>query len=178
MRRCGLTVSPSEAHAIAAGLIAGDVDGREQQWADVLYADLDPADALAQECRACLDRLYQATEAQMRDLNFGLQLFLPPAGAGGIDTAAALRDWAQGFLYGFGLAGDSDAGRRLSPEGREALRDLYEIGNMAPLEEAPDEGGQQALAEIEEYLRVAAMLLHEDMHAPPPATTEGSHEIH
>jgi uncharacterized protein YgfB (UPF0149 family) len=113
----------------------------------------------------------------MRDLNFGLQLFLPPAGLEGYDTAAALRDWAQGFLYGFGLAGKASASQRLSAEGQEALRDFYEIGHMDALREAPDEEAQQALAEIEEYLRVAAMLIHEDMHAPGPVT-EVSHEVH
>ena len=176
MRRCKLTFSPTEAHAIAVGLLVGDVPAPEQQWAASMYADLDPADALAQECRHCLDQLFQTTIGQAGDLGPGLQLFMPPQVLNEYDERMALRDWAQGFLYGFGLAGQANAAR-LSPEGQEALRDFYEIGNMEIAAQAPDEEEQQALAEIEEYVRVAAMLIHEDMHAPRP-TGEVSHEVH
>ena len=93
------------------------------------------------------------------------------------DSASALRDWAQGFLYGFGLSGDEHIATLLSPEGQEALHDFYEIGNMDVPEQPAGEEEQQALAEIEEYLRVAAMLINEDMHVPKP-TGEVSHEIH
>jgi uncharacterized protein YgfB (UPF0149 family) len=177
MRRCKLTFSPSEAHAIATGLLAGNPADREAQWEAAMYADLDPNDALAQECRNCLDALYQATSEQMRDAEFGLQLFLPPQGVVDYDPATALRDWAQGFLFGFGLSGDVNTSVQLSPEGQEALHDFYEIGNMEIPEQPAGEEEQQALTEIEEYLRVAAMLINEDMHTPKP-TGEVSHEIH
>lgn len=177
MRRCNLTFSPSEAHAIAAGLLAGDVGDRDRQWAAVMYADLEPGDALAEECRSCLEQLYRATAEQMQDRDFGLQLFLPPSGYTDHDVGLALRDWAQGFLFGFGLAGKEAASARLSEEGQEALHDFYEIGNLELPGEALGEQEQQALTEIEEYLRVAAMLIHEDMHARQP-TGEVSHEIH
>jgi uncharacterized protein YgfB (UPF0149 family) len=177
MRRCKLTFSPSEAHAIAVGLLAGNLTDPEAHWSAAMYADLDPNDALVRECRSCLDALFQATAEQMRDAEFGLQLFLPPQDVVDYDPASALRDWAQGFLYGFGLVGEASASALLSPEGQEALRDFYEIGNMEVPEQPGGEEEQQALAEIEEYLRVAAMLIHEDMHVPQ-ATGEVSHEIH
>ena len=177
MRRCNLPFSPAEAHGIAVGLLAGAVTAPEEQWAAATGEELDPNDVLAQECRACLQRLWQATMEQLRDLEFGMQLFLPPPGLPDHDAREALRDWVQGFLYGFGLTGEAGAGSRLSPEGQEALRDFYEIGNMEMAEEAPDEEEQQALAEIEEYVRVAAMLIYEDMHAPR-STGEVSHEVH
>ena len=177
MRRCKLTFSPSEAQAIAAGLLAGNLADRDAQWSAAMYADLDPNDALAQECRDCLDAIYQVAAEQMRDTDFGLELFLPPQEVVDYDPASALRDWAQGFLFGFGLAGEARAATLLSPEGQEALRDFYEIGNMEVPGGPVGEEEEQALAEIEEYLRVAAMLIHEDMHVPRP-TGEVSHEIH
>lgn len=177
MRRCNLTFSPTEAHAIAVGLLAGDVSDPGRQWSIALYADLDSDDVLAQECRDCLDRLYLATVEQMQDREFGLQLFMPPSEVADYDAGRALRDWAQGFLYGFGLCGEASASAHLSADGQEALRDFYEIGNLELADAPPDEEEQQALAEIEEYLRVAAMLIHEDMHVPQP-TGEVSHEVH
>lgn len=177
MRRCHLTFSPSEAQAVAVGLLAGAVGDREQHWAAAMYADLDPDDALAQECRACLDSLYRATGEEMQGLDFGLQLFLPPGDSEEYPPGMALRDWAQGFLYGFGLAGEKAASAHLSQEGREALQDFYEIGNLDVSSESMHEEERAAIAEIEEYLRVAAMLIYEDMHARQPSG-EVSHEIH
>jgi len=177
MRRCQLPFSPSEAQAVAVGLLAGAVGDREQHWANAMYAELDPDDALAQECRACLDSLYRATGEAMQGLDFGLQLFLPPADCESYGLGMALRDWAQGFLYGFGLAGEKAASAHLSQEGREALHDFYEIGNLDVTAESSDEEEQAAISEIEEYLRVASMLIYEDMHARQPSG-EVSHEIH
>lgn len=177
MRRCHLTFSPSEAHAIVAGLLAGNVDNPEAQWAAAVYEDLEEGDALAQECRQYLEALYRVTLEQLQDLEFGLQLFLPAAQASDYPLGMALRDWAQGFLYGFGLAGEAAASAHLSQEGQEALHDFYEIGNLEVSDAALDEEEQEAVAEIEEYLRVAVMLIHEDMHAREP-TGEVSDEIH
>ena len=175
MRRAGLPFSPSEAHAIAIGLLSGAVADRDAQWRNAVYAELDPNDVLAKECRTLLDDLYAAAGEQMRDQAFGLQLFVPEEGFAGVHGSAALRDWAQGFLYGFGLAGKS-AAQRLSAEGREALQDFYEIAQLEVDEGDLAEDEQQALTEIEEYMRVAAMLVYEDMHAPEER--EGGHELH
>jgi uncharacterized protein YgfB (UPF0149 family) len=174
MRRAGLPFSPSEAHAIAIGMLCGAVADLESQWAAAVYADLDPNDVLAQECRVQLEQVFAAAEEQMHDESFGLQLWLPDEQTSGINVSMALRDWAQGFLYGFGLAGEAVA-QQLSEEGQEALRDFYEIGQLDADEGELDEEEQQALTEIEEYMRVAAMLVYEDMHAP--AAGEG-HELH
>jgi len=174
MRRSGLPFSPTEAHAIAIGMFSGGVADARQQWHAAVYAELDPNDALAQECKALLDELFAAAKQQATDVEFGLQLFMPPAGAS-YTAAMALRDWAQGFLYGFGLAGEQ-AAQRLSAEGQEALRDFYEIAQLDAEAEQPGEDDQAALMEIEEYMRVAAMLIFEDMHAGIAA--EQSHELH
>ncbi len=179
MRRAGLSFSPSEAQGIAAGLLAGDIADPGRHWADALYADFAEGDALATEARTLLDQVYQATVAQLADTGFGLALWLPgeAVAAEGYDVTEGLRDWVQGFLYGFGLAGEQASRERLGDEGREALHDLYEIGRLAIPEGPLDEEEQQALAELEEYIRVAVMTLHADMHHREP-TAEVSHEIH
>lgn len=175
MRRAGLPFSPSEAHAIAIGMLSGGITDIDAQWAAAVYADLDPNDVLANECRSQLEAVFEAAEEQMQDESFGLQLWLPDEETTGINASMALRDWAQGFLYGFGLAGSTVA-QQLSEEGQEALRDFYEIGQLDADEGELDEEEQQALTEIEEYMRVAAMLVFEDMQAP--AEAGGGRELH
>lgn len=160
---------------MAIGMLCGAIPDIDAQWAAAVYADLEANDVLAQECRSQLEQLFESAAEQMQDESFGLQLWLPDEQTPAINTSMALRDWAQGFLYGFGLAGDAVA-QQLSAEGQEALRDFYEIGQLDADEGQPDEEQQQALTEIEEYMRVAAMLVFEDMHAPG-SSGEG-HELH
>jgi uncharacterized protein YgfB (UPF0149 family) len=164
MRRCGLTFSPAEAQGIAVGLLSSAQQDPGPVWQIELYTDFDPADGLAQECRALLDKLYDAAAAQLADPGFELHLFLPDAAAG--LTALALRDWAQGFLFGFGLAGES-LSAALSSEGQELLSDLYGIAQLDIEAIAEGDDTQEALVEIEEYLKLAALSLHAEQHTNP-----------
>lgn len=160
---------------MAIGMLCGAIADSEAQWQAAVYEDLDPNDALAAECRSLLDQVFALAVRQMADDAFGLQLFLPQEPLPQLDPSMALCDWAQGFLYGFGLAGKA-AEQQLSAEGREALQDFYEIGQLEVGEGELDEEQQQAATEIEEYMRVAAMLVYEDMHAP--SKPGGDHELH
>jgi len=81
-----------------------------------------------------------------------------------VDSArvAAVRDWCQGYLYGFGLGG----GRledRLSEQSRELLRDMAEITRLDVDDVENDVEHQSALIEIEEYLRVGVMLMRDEL---------------
>ena len=105
LQRSALPFSPAEAHGIAVGLFSGGAAQPESLWQATLYAELEPGDVLAQECRCFLDEIYRLAQAQMTAIDLALQLFLPAEQEVEYSTSMALRDWAQGFLFGFGLAG-------------------------------------------------------------------------
>jgi len=178
MRRSNLPFSPTEAHAIAIGMISANLKDRDAAWVTELYADLDPNDALATESRVHLDAVYIASQAQMANDEFGMQLFLPTEHMDDFNVAMGLRDWAQGFLYGFGLGGKAQA-EHLSTEGKEALRDFYEISMLdAELGDVSEED-MQSQTELEEYMRVAAMLIFEDVGSKTAAIAgPEDHELH
>ncbi|RBE00229.1 YecA family protein, partial [Xanthomonas oryzae pv. oryzae] len=72
----------------------------------------------------------------------------------------ALFDWCRAFLGGFGLAAQQRPA--LSEEGEEALQDLARLAQASSDDfDAADED-DTALAEIEEFVRVAVLLLHGD----------------
>lgn len=71
----------------------------------------------------------------------------------------ALFDWCRAFLGGFGLSAGPNP--PLSEEGTEALEDLARLA-MAEAESDGDEEDEAAFAEIEEFVRVASLLLHGD----------------
>ena len=76
-----------------------------------------------------------------------------------MDRSSGLFDWCRGFLGGFGLA--AGANPPLSEESTEALGDLARLAAASPQDDG-DEDDEAAMIEIEEFVRVAALLLHGD----------------
>lgn len=163
-RELGLASTPSELHGALCGWLAGG-GSQAAGWLGAMMAD----DSMASPpLEGALEQLRMASAAQFEDRDFAFELLLPDADASLAVRSEALFDWCRGFLGGFGLA--SGAKPPLSDESSEALDDLARLAAAsAPDEADPDDtdsdDGQEeekALAEIEEFVRVAALLLHGD----------------
>lgn len=150
-----LGTGASELHGGLCGWLAGG-GGQGPEWLTQVLADPDLGTVAQGDV---LDRLREASAAQLEDREFGFELLLPDADTSLYERSGALFDWCRGFVGGFGLA--AGANPPLSEEGREALADMVRLSAAAP-EEGGDEEDEDALAEIEEYVRVAALLLHGD----------------
>lgn len=154
-QRAGLGVDPSELHGALCGWLSGGGEN-VAAWPARVLADPGLATPAPE---GALEELRQASVTQLEDRGFGFELLLPEIEDSLDQRATALFDWCRGFLGGFGLA----AGARppLSEEADEALHDLARLAQAAP-ESADDEEDAGALAEIEEFVRVAVLLLHGD----------------
>jgi hypothetical protein len=155
IRAAGLAVDPSELHGALCGWLAGG--GRDRpDWPGAVMAD----ESLAPETPgSALARMRAATAAQLSDRDFDLQLLLPEEDAGLAQRSGGLFAWCRGFLGGFGLSAGKDP--PLSEESREALADLARFAAATPQEDG-DEEDEEALVEIEEFVRVAVLLLYGD----------------
>jgi yecA family protein len=155
MRVAGVAATASELHGSLCGYVSGGgkVDGDD--WLQRLAFDAEkapmPDDAL--------DQLRTTTLAQFAALDFDFQLLLPNDDAPLAERADALVEWCRGFLGGFGLA--APAADALSDEAAEALEDIGRIA-ASDLDYDGSEADEDALAEIVEFVRVAALLLHGD----------------
>lgn len=153
----GLASSPAELHGALCGwLAAGGAPGND--WlARVLVDDALPV--LAGD--SVLARLQEVTLKQLEDRDFGFELLLTDR----LEAEAqmdALFSWARAFLGGFGL-GSGAQRPALSEEGAEALDDLAKLAQASSSDfESGGDEDEQALAEIEEFIRVAVLLLHGD----------------
>lgn len=157
IRQLQLATSESELHGGLCGWLAGGGDNRADWLAAVLVDPALPRPAAG----GALDRLRVASAAQLEDRSFAFSLLLPESGQSLAVRSEGLFEWCRGFLGGFGLAAGGDP--KLSPEGGEALADLARLAAaQADTESEGDEGEEEALAEIEEFVRVAALLLHGD----------------
>ena len=106
-----------------------------------------------------IEQLLAASAAQLEDRDFAFELLLPDSDASLAERSGALFDWCRGFLGAFGLAAGADP--KLSDEGTEALDDLAKLAMATPQDDG-DQEDEAALAEIEEFVRVATLLLHGD----------------
>ena len=155
-RRLGLATSAHELHGALCGWLAGG-GASERDWIARVFAD--PA-LPAPDAGSPLDVMREVAAAQLDDRSFEFELLLPDADAPLPERSGALFDWCRGFVGAFGLAGGGAPGT-LSPESQEALADLAKLAAAQPQEDG-DEEDEEALVEIEEFVRVAALLLHGD----------------
>lgn len=154
-RLLDLAVDAAELHGALCGWLAGG-GAPTPDWLAQVLADDAIAPVVAD---SVLDRLRQVSAAQLDDRSFAFELLQPGVDAPLSERSGALFDWCRGFLGGFGLA----AGHAppLSEEGREALADIARLAAASPQDDG-DEDDEVALIEIEEFVRVAVLLLHGD----------------
>jgi uncharacterized protein YgfB (UPF0149 family) len=151
----GLAMAAAELHGALCGWLAGG-GAPTADWLAKVTAD----DAVAPvPPDGVLDRLCKISASQLDDRSFGFELLLPAGETPLSQRSGALFDWCRAFLGGFGLAAGRDA--PLSDEGNEALVDLARLAAAVPQDEGDDDD-EEALVEIEEFVRVAVLLLHGD----------------
>lgn len=177
LARCGLPQGPAEVHGFALGLRIANVTEPRKAWREELYSAFDPDDVLAKECRAALDRLFDAVFSEPEGGAMQLSLLLPQDIVVDAARLAAVRDWCQGFLFGIGLGGHGLTGR-LSEQGQELLRDLAEYTRLDTDDVENSKENRAALIEIEEYLREGVMLIQDELSAPGREQGQESDEPH
>lgn len=155
--RLRLGVDASELHGSLCGYLAG---GALPRGRDLLPAlQLESADAtLAAADQALLDNLLAQCRAALDDSDLGFEPLLPEDDAPLDARADAVAAWCRGFLGGFGLAGPA-AHANLSDDANEVLRDFGTIAAAEFTYDNADED-EDALIEVQEFLRVGALLLY------------------
>lgn len=162
----GAGPAAAEAHGTLCGLLCAGVDDLPETWIHNTLADSEGYSFGGRDdARSLLEALHDATVASLAggDLTFTLQL--PDDEAGLEERAAALAAWCNGFLYGLAVRGLRPM-EELPDELREILSDFAEIGRAGVAEEEAAEAGEAALAEIVEYVRVAAQIMFDECRPP------------
>lgn len=167
----GHNVSPAELHGVLLGRSCAGAGFDHEGWlidaAELLEGDIQD------NVRNALIGLQEMVKGELTGDDVTVVLLLPTDDAPLADRAAALGEWCQGFLSGFGLTRRAYA---LSDEANEVLRDLAAIAQVQDaLEESED--GESDYMEVMEYLRVAPLLLFSETKKSdvPPAAKPSLH---
>ncbi len=155
-------VSLNESHGVLVGLACGDAPPGFDQWYDEMFVMPEADDALGQRLRATLKDLHAKTLASLGDPDLGFHPLLPGDTCSLSERADALADWCRGFSYALSLSA-LQPNRVLSDEARELLNDLGAIAVAGHSDDDDDTDAEDALIELQEYVRVGAMLVFEEM---------------
>lgn len=151
-----VTFSPSELHGLVVGQIAAGRRFESAALASFCAEQIDLTNLSQAASLPQLSGLYKAALAQLESSDFELELLLPDDEHSLGQRAEQLGLWVTGFIAGFGLAVTENASN-LSTEAQESIGDLVQIAQIDASDEAEEDEG--LLMEVEEYVRMAAMLL-------------------
>lgn len=140
-------------------MCGGDADP-ESTWLRQILPESEAGDLLIEESREALAALARLTREELEASEFGFTLLLPDDTRPLAERALALYDWVRGFLYAWGTLDLS--GAEPSAETREILRDFTDVTRMDLDRLDEDEQNEEALTEVSEFIRVAAMLMYQE----------------
>ncbi|CRL46285.1 hypothetical protein SGGMMB4_04771 [Sodalis glossinidius str. 'morsitans'] len=162
-----VALTAAEMHGLLSGILCG---GKQNDgWQFLVHKLTNDGLAFTQTLAGPLRELHQATATALADASFQFQLLLPADDDGGAALFArvdALAGWVNHFLLGLGVVVVQLD--KVQGDVREAIDDLRNIGQLGYDEDEDREELAQSLEEVIEYVRMAAILCHNDLNPPRP----------
>lgn len=144
--------SAAELHGIATGMLCMNNRVDSIFWLQEVFPE--GCDFLEEE-KSLLIALFEQTRELLNSDDFSFDLLLEDDESPISGQAESLRNWSQGFLYGVGYA---KASKDNADEISEVLKDIVEFTKLELGEDKQED--ENALMEIQEYIRAAVMLVH------------------
>ena len=156
LEAANLYTNASETHGILSGLVCGGLKLDDHSWRTHFNDIVNEGLGLSGSVNKLVESIYCQVVNQITDDGLGFKLLLPEDGVPLDERAEAMAQWAQGFLVGFGMV--QQALNQASDDIKELIKDIRDISNVSLNFEQEDEESEIAFSEIEEYLRIGAML--------------------
>ncbi|HCE41371.1 UPF0149 family protein [Alloalcanivorax profundimaris] len=164
----GVAVSPSELHGVICGLLATGQGHDDATLLGTLAAHAEQPQGLAPDLAGDLVLCRDAASEGFAGTGLELDLLLPDDEDDLGLRVAALGQWAEGFLVGFGTGAAGVNDSQLSPGIQEALSDLSAISQVSTPEDDGEEE-ERMLEQVTEHCRMAAMMIYTDLVMKPAA---------
>ena len=170
--RAGLDVLASEVHAMACGLLIGNMSADKIKWVQELVPNIEQGNVLQQEGIREIGNLFDSAQRELQDSQLRFELFLPDDEESLVSRMEALQDWCQGFILGLTMAGITDY-KKLPEDSRDLLEDFVNIGTSGEFdfEEADNQESEIAFTDISQYVRVGVLLINEELQPMKQSTT-------
>lgn len=150
----------SELHGVITGLICAGFQYERDDYHAIVNDMFNNGSPLSKESRTAVGALYASVWQFLLDDSYSFQPLLPDDDEAIDDRSHALSMWVQGFNLGFGIVQNKNA--VVSDDVQEVLKDFSEIANLST-EVDEDEENEQALFEIQEYVKVSALMIFAEL---------------
>jgi uncharacterized protein YgfB (UPF0149 family) len=157
VRQLRLGTTASELHGSLCGFLAGGGSATGHSLFAQLQLDGEGSTPSAAD-QTLLEQLVRQCATALADPEMGFAPMLPADDRPLDERAEATAEWCRGFLGGFGLTGASTHAK-LTDEAQEMLHDLGAIASSS-FDYGDENEDEDALIEVQEFIRVGAMLLH------------------
>ncbi len=154
-----IPISAAELHGALSGCICAGAELTPKNWLAFALTDAE-MDGKA-TAGTPLNQLFDTVSVQFAGdvMDFAFDVYLPDEDKPVTERGPAMVEWCQGFLGGFGVV--PMPAQSLSEESVEVLQDLAKIA-ASDLNYEDTETDEEALIEVCEYIRVAALLLYNE----------------
>ena len=166
LRGAGLSCSAPAAHGRLSGCLVADPSLSGARLEQALGERHPPSGHDAEAFHQTVEALRLHVLRALNDTDLGFEPLLPADSEDLEFRTRTLGQWVDGFLGGLGQT-PRLGGLKPSPEATEILRDFAEIARIEAEPEA-NEDNEQALAELNEYVRVGVMLLADELAPAQP----------
>ena len=173
LNKTTLKLHPSQVHGLIVGILCGNPHSH------AAWEELATGGKEATKAHDVLQSLYDASKKQLDEFLFEFQLMMPSDTNDLPERAEALTLWCQGFLTGLKMAEVQIVDREPS-ELTEAINDMIEIAKMNYEEVVASEEDEAAYVELIEYVRMAVILIYQDLRENdnPKKTGHASKHLH
>jgi yecA family protein len=154
-----IPISAAELHGALSGCICAGAELTPRNW--LAFALTDAQMDGKSEPGSVLAQLFDSVSAQLAGdaMDFAFDIYLPDDEKPVSERGPAMVEWCQGFLGGFGVV--PMPAQPLSEESEEVLQDIAKIA-ASDLNYEDTETDEEALIEVCEYIRIAALLLYNE----------------
>lgn len=148
-------LSASQLAGMLHGLVSHGYVPEQANWQQQLADFLTSGDPIPSEALPTLEQLLAFTQKDYQADSFSIDLILPEDDYPLSQRLAALAEWAQGFMTGYGLVKQE---KPLTGDAEEAMQDLAQIAQLDDDTEENEEL-EQAYMTICEHIKMAAQII-------------------
>lgn len=170
----GVRHGPAELHGVICGLLSTGLGSVDAELLGMLAAHTDLDGQWSADAATALLAVRDLAKQAYTGDDLELALLLPDDDEELGGRVAALGQWCEGFLVGFGTGSAGKRDTDLAPGLQEALSDIAAISQVALPEDGSEEE-EQMFEQVAEHARMAAMMVFTELalaarpDAPAPA---------
>lgn len=172
-----VALTTAEMHGLISGMLCGG--NHDDSWKTLVSELTNDGLSFPQALAQPLLEIYQITRDTLEDEGFMFQLFLPDDTQDNVtvfERADGLAGWVNHFLLGLGVV--QPRLDKTQGELKEAIDDLRNIAQLGYDEDEDQDQLAQSLEEVVEYVRVAAIMCHNEFTQPVVTAPEQKPTLH